>query len=285
MYAITGVTGKVGGAVARNLLEAGLEIRAVVRDARKAGPWSDLGAEIAVATSDDAAAMAKAFDGCEGVFLMNPPNFDPAPDFPDTRAAAAAFERAIEQAKPGSVVLLSTVGAHVRELNLLNNMLIVETALRASSTPIAFLRAAWFMENASWDVAAARGGDVSSFLQPLDHAIPMVATADIAAAAVGLLRETWSGVRVVELEGPRRYSANDITQSFAGALGHPVHTTPVPRGTWESLFRAQGMRNPLPRMRMIDGFNEGWIDFEGGTAEHRRGPTELDVVLKRLVAG
>jgi len=285
MYAITGVTGKVGGAVARNLLEAGLEVRAVVRDARKAAPWSDLGAEIAVASSDDAAAMAKAFEGAEGVFLMNPPNFDPAPDFPDTRIAAAAFERAIGEAKPGNVVLLSTVGAHVREPNLLNNMLIVETALRASSTPIAFLRAAWFMENASWDVEAACAGDVPAFLQPLDHAIPMVATADIAAAATGLLRETWRGVRVVELEGPQRYSANDIAQGFADALGRPVRTTPVPRGTWESLFRAQGMQNPLPRMRMVDGFNEGWIDFEGGAAEHRRGRTPLDAVLKRLVGG
>jgi len=219
------------------------------------------------------------------VFLMNPPNFDPAPDFPDTRAAAAAFAHAIEQAKPGNVVLLSTVGAHVQEPNLLNNMLIVESALRACSTPIAFLRDAWFMENASWDVEAAHSGDVPAFLQPLDHAIPMVATADIAGAATGLLRETWSGVRVVELEGPQRYSANDIARGFAGALGHAVRTTAVPRETWESLFRAQGMHNPLPRIRMIDGFNEGWIDFEGGAAEHRRGPTGLDAVLEQLVSG
>ncbi|HEY0230758.1 MAG TPA: NmrA family transcriptional regulator, partial [Dokdonella sp.] len=104
-------------------------------------------------------------------------------------------------------------------------------------------------------------------------------------AAAGLLRERWSGLRIVELEGPRRYSANDIAAGFAAALGHPVSTTPVPRDTWEALFRSQGMRNPLPRMRMIDGFNEGWIDFEGATAQHRRGPTPLDEVLKQLVTG
>ncbi|HEY0229682.1 MAG TPA: NAD(P)H-binding protein, partial [Dokdonella sp.] len=121
------MTGKVGGAVARGLLAAGLEVRAVVRDARKAGPWSDVGAAIAIASSDDAAAMARAFEGCDGVFLMNPPNFDPAADFPDTRASAAAFRSAIDQARPRNVVLLSTVGAQVQELNLLNNMHIVET--------------------------------------------------------------------------------------------------------------------------------------------------------------
>ena len=36
MYAVTGITGKVGGSVARALLEAGLPVRAVVRDMRKA---------------------------------------------------------------------------------------------------------------------------------------------------------------------------------------------------------------------------------------------------------
>jgi NAD(P)H dehydrogenase (quinone) len=35
MFAITGITGKVGGEVARNLLAAGQSVRAVVRDLTK----------------------------------------------------------------------------------------------------------------------------------------------------------------------------------------------------------------------------------------------------------
>jgi NAD(P)H dehydrogenase (quinone) len=35
---------------------------------------------------------------------------------------------------------------------------------------------------------------------------------------------------------------------------------------------------------MIDGFNEGWIDFEGGSAEHRTGRIPLEAVLKDLVS-
>ena len=90
----------------------------------------------------------------------------------------------------------------------------------------------------------------------------MVATADIGRTAAALLQEDWNGVRVVELEGPRRYSAADIGRAFAAALGREVRVEPVPRETWEQLFRSQGMKNPLPRIRMVDGFNEGWIDFE-----------------------
>ena len=152
------------------------------------------------------------------------------------------------------------------------------------SVPVAFLRAAWFMENASWDVEAAKAGVVPSFLQPLDHPIPMVATADIGRTAADLLRESWTGLRIVELEGPRRYSANDVAAGFAEAVGHPVRMEPVPRDTWEALFRSQGMKHPLARIRMIDGFNEGWIDFEGNGAEHRAGRIPLETVLKHLSA-
>src|SRR5258705_2761654 len=199
MYAITGITGKVGGIVANTLLAAGLPVRAVVRDAEKGRPWVAKGCEVAIASSTDADAMAKAFAGTAGVFFMTPPNFDPAPGFPESVRIIAAVTAAIEQAKPGKVVFLSTVGAHVAEPNLLNNSKLTEEGLRTTSVPIALLRAAWFMENAAWDVEAARKGVVPSFLQPLDHRIPMVAASDIARTAAELLNETWMGVRVIEL--------------------------------------------------------------------------------------
>ena len=34
---------------------------------------------------------------------------------------------------------------------------------------------------------------------------------------------------------------------------------PLTCETWESLFESQGMKNPTPRIRMLDGFNEGRI--------------------------
>ena len=213
-----------------------------------------------------------------------PPNYDPEPGFPQTHEAAAAIRQAIETARPGKIVLLSTVGAHVAEPNLLNNSGIVEQMLRATSAPVTFLRAAWFMDNAASDVEAARNGVIPSFLQPLDHRIPMVAARDIAHTAAELLKETWTGTRVVELEGPRRYSAQDIAAGFSAALERPVRAEAVPRDQWETLFRSQGMKNPMPRIRMIDGFNQGWIDFESGEANSRKERTPLDAVLRSLVA-
>jgi uncharacterized protein YbjT (DUF2867 family) len=115
----------------------------------------------------------------------------------------------------------------------------------------------------------------------------MVATADIGRTAAELLQETHqenkSGYRVVELEGPQRVTPNEIASTFAHLLGRPVRVEAVPRETWESLFRSQGMRNPTPRMQMLDGFNEGWIEFEGGEAGSRKGKVTLQTVLRALI--
>ena len=284
MVAVTGITGKVGSQVARGLLAQGQAVRAVVRNRAKGDEWAALGCDIFVASLNDAEAMTEAFRDVEGVFLMTPPNYDPEPGFPDTQRNSVAIRTAIEESRPRKVVFLSTVGAQVTELNLLNNSGMTEAMLRTVPVPVAFLRAAWFMENAAWDIESAKSGVVHSFLQPLDHRIPMVATEDIAQTAVELLSESWNGVRIVELEGPERYSSNDVAAALARALCTPVRNEIVLRSTWEELFRSQGMKNPLPRIRMVDGFNEGWIDFESEQHGSRKAGTTLQAAIQALVS-
>jgi uncharacterized protein YbjT (DUF2867 family) len=284
MIAVTGITGNVGSAVGQNLLSAKQPVRAVLRDARKAQPWAESGCEIAIADIGDASTLTAAFAGAQAVFVLIPPVFDPSPGFPEARATAATLKSAIEAAAPGRVVYLSTIGAQATQTNLLMQHTLVENALRELSLPITFLRPGWFMENCSWDVApASERGVIPSFLQPLDKPVPMVATADIGQVAAELLQETWNGHRVVELEGPKRVTPNEVAATFSDLLGRPVSVELVPRGTWESLFRSQGMKNPEPRIRMLDGFNEGWIDFEGGEAGTRKGSVALKAVLKTLI--
>src|SRR6185369_3992676 len=98
--------------------------------------------------------------------------------------------------------------------------------------------------------------------------------------AAALLLERGSGNRVVELEGPHRVTPNEIASAFTKVLGQPVRMQVVPRDSWEGLFRLQGMKNPLPRMRMLDGFNEGWIEFETRESGSQNGSTSLVSVLQ-----
>jgi NAD(P)H dehydrogenase (quinone) len=289
MFAITGITGNVGGEVARNLLAAGRPVRAVMRDLRKGEAWAKRGCDLVGVDINDAAALTAAFEGSEGVFVMVPPNFDPSPDFREARSIAATLSSALDAARPDKVVYLSTIGAQAAHSNLLSQHTIIERALQKLLLPITFLRPGWFMENSAWDVAPAKNGVISSFLQPLDKPVPMVATADIGRSAAELLQETSqekrSGHRVVELEGPQRVTPNEIASTFAHLLGRPVTVEAVPRETWESMFKSQGMRNPTPRIQMLDGFNEGWIEFEGGESGSRKGNTSLQTVLRTLIDG
>lgn len=284
MYALTGITGKVGGELAKNLLAAKQPVRAIIRDAGKGAAWRQRGCEVAIAEMNDAAALAAAFRAADAVFVLLPGIFDPSPGFTEAKAAVAAVKSALLAARPAKVVCISTIGAQATQSNLLTQLTLMEQSFADLPMPVTFLRPAWYMENCSWDVAPAREtGVIPSFLQPLDKPFPMIATADIGRVAAELLAETWSGRRVVELEGPQRVTPNNIAATFAKLLGRVVRMQAVPRDTWKTLFESQGMKNPTPRMQMLDGFNAGWIEFETGQANSRKGTTVLESVLRTLV--
>lgn len=282
MYTIMGVTGQVGSEVARHLLAAGKPVRAVVRSAEKGESWASQGCDVAIADVDDLSALTQAFQNSTAVFVLLPPNFSPSEGFPETRKVIAHLHDALAAARPGKVVCLSTIGAQATEPNLLNQLQRLEKSLSALDLPVTFLRPGWFMENCLWDVEPAlQTGVIPSFLQPLDKPVPMIATADVGRVAAELLQEQWFGKRIVELEGEQHVTPNQIADTFSELLGKPVTMEVVPRETWHARFTSQGMSNPVPRMQMLDGFNEGWIRFEGLP---RKGRVSLASVLEALLA-
>jgi uncharacterized protein YbjT (DUF2867 family) len=288
MFAITGITGRVGGQVAAELLNAKCAVRAVMRDEAKASAWSERGCEVALARMDDARALAKAFSDCEGVFVLLPPTFDPSPQFAEARAQISALVEALQIASPQRVVCLSTIGAQAEQENLLTQLQLMERAFAVLKMPVAWLRAAWFIENVAWDIEDAKlTGVMPTFLQPIDRPVPMVATADVARMAALLLREHWpedgTEHRIVELEGPHRVTPNELAAALGAALHREVEARPVPRSGWDSLFRSTGMSNPTPRIRMLEGFNEGWIEFERPAAV-QKGLVPMREVVAKLVA-
>ena len=200
MYAITGITGKVGGEIARHLIGQGASVRAVVRNPDKAADWAAMGCDIAIADMANAEQLAAAFSGTEGVFILPPSDFDPEPGYPEAKRVIDQVTRALMTARPQRVVCLSTIGADAPHDNLLTQRTLMEQSLechRPFRSP--FLRPGWFMENALWDVASARDeGVLRSFLQPADKAFPMVATKDVGRLASDLLRQDSSETRIIE---------------------------------------------------------------------------------------
>jgi NAD(P)H dehydrogenase (quinone) len=287
MYAVMGITGNVGGAVARSLVARGDKVRGIVRNPEKAAEWQEQGVELFKADYDDAEALTAAFSGVDGVFVMVPPNFAPAPGYAETRATLGVLHKALLNARPPKAVYLSSIGAEQASgLGLITSSHLLEQTFGDLPFPHAFLRAGWFFENSAGDVASARDeGRIQFQLYPLDRKFSLVATADIGKAGAEALTQSWKGTRHIEVAGPEDTSPMEIAKTFADVLGRPVEAVAVPRDQWEKLWISQGMPEgrTAPRAEMVDAFNSGWIHFGVTGTEHVVGTTPLREVIAHLV--
>lgn len=263
MFFVSGITGQVGGAAARQLLNEGRAVRALVRDPRKAAAWSERGVDVRRGDLNDAAAVAAALEGVEGAYLMLPPFVAPAPGFPEARAMIEGFREALRKAPPPRLVALSSIGSQQSSgLGLITATHLLEEALCDLPFPTAFIRAGSFLENYTGALgAAASTGWFDSYLAPTDRPVPMIATEDIGKEVARLLVGGWSGKRVVELGS--RISPDDLARAMSEVLGRPVQARPIPREQWTASLEALGMAPGTtgPFEEMEDGFNSGWIDF------------------------
>jgi len=289
MYAVMGITGKVGSAVARTLLAKGEKVRGIVRNPEKAAEWQKQGVQLFQADYDDVDALTAAFTDVAGVFVMVPPNFAPEPGFPETKTTLKVLHEALSRALPPKAVYLSSIGAEQTSgLGLITSSHLLEQTLSDLPLSHAFLRASWFFENSAGDVASARDeGKIRFQLHPLDLKFPLVATADIGKVGAETLTQNWTGIRHIEVAGPKDYSPLDIADAFADAIGHPVEAIAVSRADWETLWVSQGMPEgrTAPRAEMVDGFNSAWIHFGVPGTEHVDGAVTLREVIAQLVTG
>jgi NAD(P)H dehydrogenase (quinone) len=230
MYAVMGITGNVGGAVARALLGKREKVRGIVRNPEKAAKWQKQGAELFKADYDDVDALTAAFMGVAGVFVMVPPNFAPVPGFAETKATLKVLREALSRALPSKAVYLSSIGAEqASALGLITSSHLLEEMLGDLPFSHAFLRAGWFFENSAGDVTSAwNEGKIRFQLLPLDRKLPLVATADIGKVGAETLTQSWTGIRHIEVAGPEGYSPLDIVDAFADAVGHPSRRSPFP---------------------------------------------------------
>ena len=284
MYAITGITGHVGGATARALLAAGEPVRAVVRDADKGKAWVDRGAGLAVADFADRTALSSALTGCRGAFVMLPV----VPDFTDRvqRDLADTIAGAVADSGVPHVVLLSSIGADLPDgtgpIRWLHHL---ENRLRGTGTALTALRAPHFQEKAETLLDAAAAGIYPVFGDSADVPIPMVATRDIGAAAAAALTSAPpappAGV-VVDLEAPA-YTERQVAEALGGLLGTPLRVVCIPRPGWTQAMTEAGLPPVFAEelAALHDADNSGRLQPRGDRT--RRCTTELGETLREVI--
>jgi uncharacterized protein YbjT (DUF2867 family) len=284
MHVVFGANGRAGGETARALIERGEPVRVVLRRADQAPVWQARGAAVAIASMDDAGAVATALEGASGAFLLNPPPVAGDPHARTEEIGKALAEGVGRVGLPRAVVLSSIGAQHAFGTGVIATLNRLEGLLDGAAPSMAFLRPGYFLE--TWTEvadAAMAEGTLPTFLEP-GLAIPMVSTIDVGRAAADLLCESWTGRRVVELSGPEDRSAGDVAAAFAAVLGRPVAPAFVLPDQRQAVLAAAGVPEEVARelLGMYDAIATGRIAPEEGT-ERRRGTVPLIDAVDRIV--
>jgi uncharacterized protein YbjT (DUF2867 family) len=146
VVAVTGATGRQGGAVARHLLSAGWRVRAVTRnpDGPAARALAALGAEVVRADMMDNSELVHAFRDAYGVYSVQ--NFMPG----GTAAEITQGRNVADAAKATKVqhVVYGSAGPSVTDTGVAawSSKLTVQAHIRALGLPLTVLRPMAFME-------------------------------------------------------------------------------------------------------------------------------------------
>ena len=268
--------------MAKALLARGEPVTVVLRNPAKGSEWEQRGAKIALADVHDVVALRRAFQRGSRLFVLNPP----APLTTDTAAEERATVDAIVKAIDGSgvekVVAESTYGAQPgKDIGDLGVLYALEQSLSGMLVRATLLRAAYYMSN--WDAAletARTEGTVPTFYPP-DLALPMVAPADIGAYAASLMISDFVGSHAIE--GPRRYSSNDVANAFAAALERPVKALEIPEARWPAALAKMGF-SPAATASFAAMTRIAREATFPDPARAERGTTTIDAYVRALVA-
>lgn len=286
MHIILGGTGHVGSAAAHRLLALREPVTIVSRNPDKRADWEHRGARFAVVDVLDVDAMRAVLKRGRTAFVLNPPADVSTDTDAQERRTVAAILAALDGSGLEHVVAQSTMGAQPGErLGDLSVLHELEQGLRRQPIPASIVRAAYYMSNWDASVPMIRSQGRLETLLPADLVMPVVAPEDLGHAAARLLMAPPpSETALHSVEGPRRYSPNDVAAAFASALGRAVEVRVTPRSGWVAAYRQLGFSEAAAASfaRMTA------VSVDGGfpaPASTERGAVTLQAYVNSLLEG
>lgn len=283
MYAIAGVSGNTGKVAAETLLAAGHKVRVIVRDAAKGEAWKKKGADVAIADLSDRDALAAAFRGASGAYVLLPPRWDAADPVAHNKRVADAIDGAARDAGLPHLVLLSSLGAqHADGTGPVKTLYYAEGRMR-SLPGFTALRAGYFVENWASVLGPAKSDGVLPTFIAADRPCLTVSTPDIGKKAAELLLAGPSGYRIVELAGPAPTTPNEVASALTTLFGRPVSAAAYPAEAATEALKAAGVPPQWAALyqELYVGLREGRLEPEL-PAKLARGSESLIDGLRRI---
>ena len=229
MIVITAPTGNIGRHLVSLLLESaparGEELRVIVRDPARLPEAVRERVEVVTGSHADPAVVDRAFAGADAVFWLVPPDASRTPE-DAYRGFTRPAANALAVHGVGHVVGVSALGRGTPvagRAGLVTASLAMDDLIAGTGVAYRALANPSFFENVLEEAGSIREKGVFSDLVDADRKAPMVAVADIAAAAAGLLLDrSWTGTGSVPVLGPRDLSPNDLARIMTERLGLPV---------------------------------------------------------------
>ncbi len=224
MITVMGASGNTGGQIAAALLASGQSVRVLGRNRSALAALEQSGAEVLTGDTSDPTFLTRAFTGADAAYTLLPTDRRASDYRASQRKEGEAIATAVRASGVTHVVALSAVGADLPAGNgVIAGLHEQEERLKKiAGVNLLLLRPVSFFENFYDQIPVIKfDGIVADSVVP-ELPIPMIATQDVATAAVpALAAHDWHGVIVREMLGPRDISYREAVTILGERIGRP----------------------------------------------------------------
>lgn len=260
---VFGATGNTGSLLVPALREAGVDVRAFVRDEDKAQPLKKMGVEIVIGDLDRPVTIPPAVEGVDKIYLCTW-------NGPTQVQQVENVIRAAQQAGNPHIIRHSMWGSEKSRIVQQGDQ--AEETIKSSGLPWTILSPTFFMQNIM--ATAQTIASVGMLYWDMGDGKPgMIDVRDIADSAFAVLTGSGHEGKNYILTGPEAISMYDVADTLSKVLGKEVTYVNVPHEASVESMVSMGFPEWIARgySELMDGFNEGFANSTTDNVENLTG--------------
>lgn len=220
-YVITGSLGHISKPLVQQLVQAKHQVTVITSRTENATAIEALGATAAVGSIEDATFITNTFAGADAVYLMIPPKWTVDNWYAYQQQVADNYVAAVKQNNIPHVVLLSSIGAHLRKgAGPIDGLGYLEEQLNTlTNTHSLFLRPSYFFYNLFSQIDLVKNAGIFGSNFSGNEKLVLVDTNDIAAAAAKALLDLNFKGQTVQYISTIETTGNEVAAVLGKAIG------------------------------------------------------------------